>query len=378
MGFVSASQLRFGHVEHVAQPVRGRLVGPEEPEVVRVLCDHVAEERAEHPGRFARGRSGLRHLDRVVAEVGQNELSEQEAAVRVGRRAHPALALRRQVGELGDQRPVLVEELLRLVAPQPVLEHPEMLGVVAHVGHRDLVRPPRILDRQAVDLFRPGPALRRAEHDHRPARPPRLGSRLAGVRLDGRDLGERGVQRGGEALMDGGRSLAVEAARDEDGAVPVALEQRHELRLGNPREDGRVRDLVAVQMEDRQHRAVGLRVEELVRVPARRERPGLRLAVADDAGDEQLGVVERRAVRVGERVAELAALVDRARRLRRDVARDPAGEGELAEELAQALLVHAHARVDLAVGALEVRVRDEPRPAVARARSRRAPGGRGP
>ena len=112
------------HVEHVAQPVRGRLVGPEEPEVVRVLCDHVAEERAEHPGRFARGRSRLRHVDRVVAEVGQNELSEQKAAVCVGRRAHPALALRRQVGELGDQRPVLVEQLLRLVAPQPVLEHP--------------------------------------------------------------------------------------------------------------------------------------------------------------------------------------------------------------------------------------------------------------
>ena len=101
-------------------------------------------------------------------------------------------------------------------------------------------------------------------------------------------------------------------------------------------------------------------------MPARRERPGLRLAVADDARDEQFGVVEGSAVRVRERIAELAALVDRARRLRRDVARDPAGEGELAEELAQALLVHAHARVDLAVRALEVGVRDEPRPAVAR------------
>ena len=97
-------------------------------------------------------------------------------------------------------------------------------------------------------------------------------------------------------------------------------------------------------------------------MPARRERPRLRLAVADDAGDEEFGVVEGRAVRVRERVAELAALVDRARRLRRDVARDPAGERELAEELAQALLVHAHARVDLAVRALEVGVRDEPGP----------------
>ena len=69
-------------------------------------------------------------------------------------------------------------------------------------------------------------------------------------------------------------------------------------------------------------------------MPARRERAGLGLAVADDARDEQVGVVERRPERVRERVAELAALVDRAGRLRRGVARDAARERELAEELA--------------------------------------------
>ena len=102
-------------------------------------------------------------------------------------------------------------------------------------------------------------------------------------------------------------------------------------------------------------------------MPARRQRPGLGLAVADDAADEQVGVVERGAVGVGERVAELAALVDRAGRLRRDVARDPAGERELAEQPAHPLLVVADVRVDLAVGALEVHVRHHAGPAVARA-----------
>ena len=102
-------------------------------------------------------------------------------------------------------------------------------------------------------------------------------------------------------------------------------------------------------------------------MPARRERPGLGFAVADDAGDEQVWVVERCAERVRERVAELAALVDRARRLGRDVRRDPAGERELAEELAQPGLVLGDVRVELGVGALEVGVRDEARPAVPRA-----------
>ena len=68
-------------------------------------------------------------------------------------------------------------------------------------------------------------------------------------------------------------------------------------------------------------------------MPAGRQRAGLRLAVADDAHHDQVRVVERGAVRVRQRVAELAALVDRARRLRRDVAGHAAGEGELAEQL---------------------------------------------
>lgn len=53
-------------------------------------------------------------------------------------------------------------------------------------------------------------------------------------------------------------------------------------------------------------------VEELVRVPGRGERPRLRLAVADDAGHQEVRVVEGGAVRVRQGVAQLAALVDRA------------------------------------------------------------------
>ena len=103
-------------------------------------------------------------------------------------------------------------------------------------------------------------------------------------------------------------------------------------------------------------------------MPARRQRAGLGLAVADDARDQQLGVVERRSERVGERVAELAAFVDRAGGLRGGVAGDAARERELAEEPPQAFLVPADLRVELAVSAFEVRVRDDARPAVAGAR----------
>ncbi|GAB2980210.1 hypothetical protein GCM10027184_33570 [Saccharothrix stipae] len=114
-------------------------------------------------------------------------------------------------------------------------------------------------------------------------------------------------------------------ADDEVRCVAVPAQQRRRLVLRVARRHGGVGDLVAVEVQDRQHHAVAGRVEELVRVPARGRRPGLR----------------------------------------RDVARDAAGEGELAEQRAQAVQVLADGRVDLAVGALQVGVRDEPGSAVA-------------
>ncbi len=102
-------------------------------------------------------------------------------------------------------------------------------------------------------------------------------------------------------------------------------------------------------------------------MPACGERSGLRLAVADHADDQQVGVVECGSVGVEERIAELAALVDRTGGLRCGVARDPSREGELAEQPPQPFHVLTDAVVDLAVGAFEVGVRDDTRAPVTRA-----------
>src|SRR5207302_10426762 len=91
---------------------------------------------------------------------------------------------------------------------------------------------------------------------------------------------------------------------------------------------------------------------------------GLGFAVADDAADDEVGVVEGRAVCVDQRVAELATLVDRAGRLRGGVAGDATGEGELPEEAAHPLFVTPDVWVDLAVRALEPGVGDDARSTV--------------
>ena len=221
---------------------------------------------------------------------------------------------------------------------------------------------PRALDGEPVDDRRPGPALGAAQDDHRPARP--FGRALLPRRpLDPLDRGDDLVHDARHVLVRLGRLLGGH----EDRVVAVALEQGPQLGFGDAREHGRVGDLVAVEVQDRQDRPVADRGQELVGVPARGQRARLRLAVADDAADHQVGVVEGRPVGVREGVAQLAALVDGAGRLGRDVTGDAAGERELAEQLAHALAVGGDVRVDLAVGPLQVGVGHEAGPAVTRA-----------
>ena len=96
-------------------------------------------------------------------------------------------------------------------------------------------------------------------------------------------------------------------------------------------------------------------------MPARRERSGFRFAIADHAGDDQIGIVERRAVSVRQRVTQFAALMNRAGRLGRDMAGNAAGERELLEQSLHALLVLRDVRINLAVCSFEVGVRDQSR-----------------
>lgn len=257
-----------------------------------------------------------------------------------------------------------VEELLRPVRAHPALQLPQVFGVLAHPGQRDLVSAPRALDRVAVDGLRAGPALGGAHDDHRPARvfPAGTGGAGAELALDEGDAVEGVLHRAGHGPVD----ESGVAARDVQRVVAVAAQQRVEFTLGDPGQHRRVRDLVAVQVEDRQNGAVVDRVEELVRMPGRGQRPRLRLTVADHAGDQQPGVVEGGPVGVGQGVPQLAALVDGAGRLRCHMARYAAGEGELPEQRGHARSVPRDAGVGLGVRALKPGVGEDRGSAVAR------------
>ena len=176
--------------------------------------------------------------------------SRPSVGVRV--RAHPALAGRRQRRELRAERAALVEELLGSVAAQPLLELCQVLGVRAHGRQRHLVGPEGALRRQPSTSFGPGPALGCAQDDHGPARPGRSRSR-------GRPpAGSRRISPTASSSASAIRRCIVSGslALDEQRAVAVAGEQLPRAPPRDARQHRRVGDLVAVQVEDRQHGAV--------------------------------------------------------------------------------------------------------------------------
>ena len=227
---------------------------------------------------------------------------------------------------------------------------------------RYLVRPPVALDLEAVNIVRAGPALGSAQDDHRPARAGGVAV-FARIGLIGENLLYAVIKRLGHGAVHGHGVAAL----DEVRLPAAAVEESFELFVRDAGKDGRVGYLVAIEVQYGQHRAVGLSVDELVELPAGGQRSGLCLAVADDAGHDELRVVGHGAEGVGQGVAQLTALVDGARSLGRDVAGHAAGEGKLLEEALHALFVAGDIRINFLVAAVQPVLGDHGIAAVARA-----------
>ena len=87
-------------------------------------------------------------------------------------------------------------------------------------------------------------------------------------------------------------------AFDEMRLIAVAADQLGQFLAADTRQHRRICDLEAVEMKDRKNRAIARGIEKLVGVPTGGQCTRLRLAVADDAGDDQIGIVESRAIGV--------------------------------------------------------------------------------
>ena len=186
-----------------------------------------------------------------------------------------------------------------------------------------------------------------------------VGSRVG---LDRPDLRDDRVHRRGHLLVH----LRRIGTFHEEALVPVALEERFQFLMRNSRQNGGPGDLIAVEMQDGQHRAVPRRIRGIcsnanwwrrVRSPLR-HRPRRSRRTDPDCRTRR---------------HKRAAANTPARRLRGSTPAFAAPRGSESRpekrtggRAAAYLLRFAGYRIDLGVGAFEVSVCHHPRPAVAR------------
>ena len=175
------------------------------PEVARVGVEpeHVAQVAAEHARRLrpslAPGASTSTAWSRMSGR--RRSRVEQTRRSRAGWHpcaARPPAASRRSRRAAGRRR-----RTARRCGSERIHASScaRCSGFSRTSGQRHLVRAPRSLDGQTVDDLRAGPPLRRAQHDHRPARPAVLAAVDARASLDRADLAEHVVERRGELLV---------------------------------------------------------------------------------------------------------------------------------------------------------------------------------
>src|SRR5271170_7185818 len=92
--------------------------------------------------------------------------------------------------------------------------------------------------------------------------------------------------------------------------------------MANARQKCGVVDLVAVEMEDRQDRAIANGIQKLVDVPGCGEWSGFRFAISDNRRHNQCRIVECRAAGMRQHVTQLPTLMNRSRSLRRTMTPD--------------------------------------------------------
>src|SRR3546814_3285463 len=126
----------------------------------------------------------------------------------------------RQRCERRQQRTTGVEQFLRPVTLKPLLQLRQMHGLL-EMAQWHLVGAPGALNLLTVDESRTGPALWRAQHQHRPQWPLQFMSRVRTSRtLDFADLEQHAVQDHRQLLMISLRLIAF----DKIGNVAITVQ----------------------------------------------------------------------------------------------------------------------------------------------------------
>ena len=221
--------------------------------------------------------------------------------------------------------------------------------------NRHLVSAEAAFNRFTVPCLRTRPAFRGAENDDRPNRHLRFGcGAFTGFGLDRFDFFDSRIQHLRHDRMHRFRIGPFHEQRLPAHAVKVLRQFFVRFTV----EDRRIGDFAAVQVQDRQDSPIRDRIDEHIGEPTSRQRTGFSFPVTDDSRRDHFRIVEDSAGRVRKRIAEFAALMDRAGCFRCRMGSDPAGEGELFVEFRQAFQILGDVRIDFRIGTVQIGVRN--------------------
>src|SRR5438477_5160123 len=246
------------HFENRVPAVGGSFIRTEYAKIIGVVLYDIANEFSLHARCLSINSARLPDLYDVIRKLRHTQIAKQNTAVRVWICAHATLSFGGKLGQFRAQFSSFVEQLFGPVTLHPALEDFDVLPLI-HVAHRHLMRAKRPFHYFAINDSGAGPAFGRTQHDHGPLRTP-LETRGSRALLDRLNFSEDLVQSGGKQLVH----LRWVFAFDEVRRVPAPNKQRLKFWLWNSRQHRRPGDLVAIQMQDRQHGSVAHGVEKLV------------------------------------------------------------------------------------------------------------------
>ena len=116
-----------------------------------VELDYIPNEAPEDVCIANTLHTRLGYVDGIVAVIRHPQVMQQQAAVGMGIRTHPACPAWCELGELRLQPPLVIKELSRPIALQPFIQELQMLGVGARIGQGHLVRMECAFDPNAIN-----------------------------------------------------------------------------------------------------------------------------------------------------------------------------------------------------------------------------------
>ena len=277
--------------EYFSETVGHCLIRSEDTEVSFFLVEleDISYESAQLDHILCFNSARSRNVNCVIAEIRKSQVTEELTAVcmRVG--TDSLVSLRSQLFEFRNQSSVLIEQLFRMIALQPVFQDLKVLRFVHH--DRNLMCTEGIFDLISVYYLRASPSLRCTKYDHRPLRSCCI-IIFSCILLDSLDVIHSFVKSLSHLSVHCHVVASVVFYLYEIRLPSASVEEVLQLLTGNTCKYSRVADLVSVHVKDRKNSSVCLRVQEFVALPGCCQRSCLCLTVSDDTCSNQIRVIK--------------------------------------------------------------------------------------